>query len=193
MDELSQMRLSKFKVKTLQNCNVVLLPVIMLSESKRNDKFLIRFTPVPQPEDTDLDFAGLFEVASSAFLQQKKIPCSFPSGMVGLMAATGMSASGAAISPIAPSISQTRLNSATGPASETASVVSVSRTGTADLATELKEANRKIEKLTKELKVIVSISIVVLICFSWLLLLVRPRFQRNGQICLKDNTEHRQF
>ena len=154
MDASSQMRLNKFKVLFRIEAVSNSILVIMLSESKRNDKFLIRFTPVPQPEDTDLDFAALFEVASSAFLQQKKIPCAFPSGMFGLMAATGASASGAPISPIAPSLSQTRLNTATGPVSETASVASVSRAGTADLAAELKEAKSKIEKLTKELKVI---------------------------------------
>jgi hypothetical protein len=133
----------------------------MLSESKKNDKFLVMFTQVDPSVDSEADFNGAFESASADLLQQKKIPCTFPPSF-GLLAATGMSASGTAISPIAPSLSSTML-AETGSASNVGRSPSIKSAGAVGAAaaagasdalkTELLEANRKIERLTKELKV----------------------------------------
>lgn len=128
----------------------------MLSESKKHDKFLIMATPISDSDDWESDFNAAFEAASAVVVQNKKIPCSFPPSF-GLLAATGMSASGAAISPIAPSLSTTMLADAAGSSSNigrSPSIKSSAASTTVDaLQAELKEANRKIERLTKELKV----------------------------------------
>ncbi len=124
----------------------------MLSESKKNDKFLIIFTEVDPSVDTESDFNGAFDAASAVLQQQKKIPCSFPAAF-GLLAATGMSASGTAISPIAPSLSSTMLAEGSS-GSQIGRSPSIKSYSTVEaLQADLKEANRKIERLTKELKV----------------------------------------
>ena len=124
----------------------------MLSESKKSDKFLLILTSVAPNVDTETNFNEVFESAVASFVQKKKIPCSFPPSF-GLLAATGMSASGTAISPIAPSLSSTMLAETTGSTSNLGRSPSVKSSSLDALQAELKEANLKIERLTKELKV----------------------------------------
>lgn len=123
--------------------------IVMMSESKKNDKFLVNFAATTEPANSALDFAAQF-AAVDGVSQKNRMRCVFPSSF-GLLAASG---SGGPISPVVPSLVSASVDDAMlhlETASNSPVAASERLTESKEQlkeSKELKEARARIEQLT---------------------------------------------
>lgn len=144
------------------NCNFVCVVLVgLLSEPKKNDKFLINSVPTSEPADSSIDFMTQYNSVPESLIRKHRMKCSFPHSFGGLLsvgsggAINAGGATGAApMSPVVPVIRNDNMGSpsalTTGGGSINAGA-SDSNLSLSALQMELREAQSTISTLLSQI------------------------------------------